>query len=125
VLKSIVSLLIQLWPSILCMVAAAAGAVLSFGMLGLLLYYIVSPALNLGFPPLAQWDQSVVWPLIIGAPILWSPSFLPAGLLDRGLRNRGWSRSRRVPAYLLVLWLAGLASWWFVLAVNPVAWAPR
>jgi hypothetical protein len=52
------------------MVVAATGAILSFGMLGLLLYYLVPPPLNLGFPPLKQWDQSVIWPLIIGAPIL-------------------------------------------------------
>lgn len=119
------SFLRQIWPSLLGMLLAALGSVLSLGVLGLVLYHLVSPALALRFPPLERWDQSLVWPLIIAAPLLWSPAFLLAGLLNLRLRRQGWGRGRRVAAYLAVLWLAGLASWWLMLELNTLAWAGR
>lgn len=112
----------DIWPSILATVMVASSGFMTMGMLGLLQYYMVSPALNWGFPPLEAWDQSVVWPVLIVAPMVWSPAFLLAGLLNRRLKLGGWGRWPRVLAYLAVLWVAALAAWWLVLVLNERVW---
>ena len=118
--KAILSWILDLKWSIVGLLLAAIGAFLSLGVQGLALYGLVSPVLNLIYPPLESWDQSIVWPLIVGAGLLWSLSFLPAGLLDRSLKARGTRRRWRVLAYLGVLWVGGLLAWLLVLITNPV-----
>lgn len=101
---------------------AAIGAFLSMGVLGLALYAPVSPALGLAFPPLEDWDQSLVWPVLIAAPLLWSLAFVPAGLVNRRLKRAGWRRARRILVYAALLWLAAFLSWCLVLALNESVW---
>ncbi len=108
--------------SILATLAAALGAFLSMGMLGLLLYAIVSPVLGLGFPALDAWDQTAVWPLTIAVALLWAPAFLVAGGVTLALQRRGWRRRARVAVYVGVLWLAALLSWAGLLLLNPEVW---
>lgn len=121
-MSSVLAWLRDTWPSILTGFLVALGGFLSMGILGLAQYYLVSPALNLGFPPLEKWDQSVVWPLIIVAPILWSPTFLLAGTLNTRLKRAAWARGKRVLAYLAILWLGAAAAWWFLLITNESVW---
>lgn len=121
-MRSVLAFLGDIWPSIAATILAALGSFLSLGMLGLVLYYVVSPALNLAFPPLDAWDQTVVWPVIIAAPLVWSPVFVPAGILNRHLSRSGWTRPRRIVVYAAIIWLAAVASWWLILSVNPDVW---
>ena len=103
-------------------VAGCAGAILasflSLGMLGYVLYYLAYPVVGLVYPPLTAWRGDAVWPLIIGAGILWAPSFLVAGAVEHAMAGRGVSPARRTVAYLVVLWLGAAAVWLFLLATN-------
>jgi hypothetical protein len=115
-------LLAAIWPSLVAALLVAVGAVLSMGLIGLVLYYLASPALTVWFPPLAAWDQSLVWPAIIAAPIVWAPAFVLAGVLNDRFARRGWRRRRRILLYLGVLWLWAVAAWSVVLIANPTLW---
>jgi hypothetical protein len=121
-LRTILSFLGDIWQSILATFLVAIGGFLSMGVLGILLYHLVAPVLNLGFPPLHEWDQSLVWPLVLAMPILWAPAFLPAGIVNRQLRFADWQRWKRILVYLGIIWLAALASWWLLLVLNPTVW---
>ena len=121
-MSPVLRLLTDLWPSALLSLVAAVGAFLSMGMLGLVLYYLVSPLLNVWFPPLEAWDQSQVWPVIIAMPIVWAPAFLIAGIVNRQTKLRGWSRRARIALYIGILWLAALAAWLVLLPANPTLW---
>ena len=114
--------LVDLWPSFVIALLAMVGAFLSMGMLGLALYYLVSPVLNVWFPPLDVWDQSLVWPVIIAMPILWAPAFIVAGIVNRQTKLRGWSRRARIALYLGIIWLAALLAWLILLPANPTLW---
>jgi hypothetical protein len=101
---------------------AVAGAILasflSLGMLGYVLYYLAYPVVGLAYPPLTAWRAAAVWPLIIGAGVAWSLSFLPAGVIDHALAARGISPGRRRISYLLVLWIGAIAAWSFLIATS-------
>ena len=53
--------------------------------------------------------------LIVGAGIVWSLSFLPAGILDHALAARGVAAGRRRLAYVLVLWAGAVIAWLFLI----------
>ena len=99
-------------------VAAVLLSFLSFGLLGYVLYYAAYPIVGVVYPPMPAWRPDTVWPLIVGAGIVWSPSFLPAGALDRALALRGVTAGRRRLAYLAVLWIGAVAAWLFLIATN-------
>lgn len=121
-MRAAVRFLADIWPSLVAALLAAVGGFLSLGTLGLLLYHLVSPALTLRFPPLPAWDQSLVWPVIVAVPVLWAPSFILAGVVNRQVKRRGWTRTSRIPLYLAIVWLAALAAWAAMLAANPTLW---
>lgn len=121
-MRAFLRLLVDIWPSIVAALLAAVGAILSMGLLGLVLYHLVSPVLNLAFPPLSAWDQSLVWPVVLAMPLPWSPSFILAGVVNRQMMRRGWTRRRRIALYVAIVWLAALASWWGMLVANPPLW---
>ena len=104
--------------SLLAAIVALALAFLSFGLLGYVLYYLAYPVVGTIFPPLSSWRPDAVWPLIVAAGILWSLSFLPAGVVDRALSGRGASSSRRRLSYVLILWIGAVAAWTFLLAAD-------
>lgn len=99
-------------------VAAVLASFLSLGMLGYVLYYLVYPIIGLVYPPLSTWRPDAVWPLIVGAGIVWSLSFPVAGVIDHALLVRGASPTRRWICYLLVLWIGAAAAWSFLIATN-------
>ena len=113
---------VDLWPSFAIALLTVVGAFLSMGMLGLALYFLVSPVLNLWFPPLDVWNQSLVWPVIIAVPIVWAPAFVVAGIVNRQTKQRGWSRRGRIALYLGIIWLAAILAWLILLPANPTLW---
>lgn len=121
-MRSFFAFLGDIWPSIVATILVAVASFVSLGMVGLVQYYLASPALNLAFPPLEAWDQSVVWPMLIGAPLLWSPAFFVAGIVNRRLSRSGWQRARRIAVYVGIVWLAAVASWSLLLSVNRDVW---
>lgn len=121
-MRAALRLLADIWPSIVATFLALLGAFLSMGLLGLILYHLVSPGLNLVYPPLTQWDQSQVWPVMLAMPLPWSPSFIVAGLVNRRVERKGWARRSRIPLYVAIIWLAALVTWLGLLAVNPTVW---
>lgn len=121
---TVLRVLRDIWPSLVAALMAAMGGFLSMGLLGLVLYHLVSPILNLRFPPLEAWDQPLVWPLIIAMPVVWSPAFVVAGLVNRWATRRGRSRRTRIPLYVAIVWAAALAVWWMLIAGNAPLWTP-
>jgi len=98
--------------------AAMLASFLSLGMLGYVLYYLAYPIVGFVYPPMSTWRADAVWPLIVGAGIVWSFSFVPAGILNRALAVRGVSSSYRTIYYLVVLWIGDVAAWLFLIATN-------
>ena len=105
--------------------AAILGSFLSLGMLGYVLYYAAYPILGFVYPPLSAWRPDAVWPLIVGAGIVWSLSFLPAGIIDHALAGRGTARARRSISYVLILWIGAAAAWSFMIATSLPAAPPH
>lgn len=104
--------------SILAFALSIAGAFLSLGYVSLVLYGVSAPIITLFFPPLGSWRGPWVWPVLVGVAILWSVSFLIAGIVDLWLQRRDWSSRRRGLAYLGVLWIGAIASWLIVLGLS-------
>lgn len=104
--------------SILGFVLAFGLTFVSMGFLSFGLYAVVSPVLGLFYPPLDSWTGDWVWPVLVGVGLLWSFTFLPAGILDRTLEGRGWSKTVRRAVYAGVLWLSALAIWMLMLHAN-------
>ncbi len=98
--------------------AAFLLSFLSFGLLGYVLYYAAYPVVGMAYPPLTSWRPDTVWPLIVGAGLVWSFSFIPAGVVDHALAVRGIARSRRNISYLVVLWIGAVAAWLFLIATS-------
>lgn len=105
------------WSLVGC-AAAVLASFLSLGMLGYVLYYLAYPIVVFVYPPLTTWRGDAVWPLIIGAGIVWSLSFLVAGVVDHALAGHGVSAARRKIAYLVILWIGAVAAWLFLIATN-------
>lgn len=105
--------------SILAAIGAFALAFLSLGYSSFLTYIAASPVLRLVWPPIWQARGPWLWPALVGAGILWSVSFLVAGVVDEFLASRGHSRARRRFAYGAVLWLGAVATWGLMLANAP------
>jgi len=121
-MSPILRFIADVWPSMFAALLAVVGAFLSMGLLGLVVYYLVSPVLNVWFPPLEDWDQSLVWPIIIAMPVLWAPALVVAGIVNRSTKLGGWSRRRRISLYLAIIWGASLLVWLLLLSLNPSLW---
>jgi hypothetical protein len=98
--------------------AAFLLSFLSFGLLGYALYYAAYPVVGIAYPPLSTWRPDTVWPLIVGAGLVWSFSFIPAGVIDHALAGRGVARAQRNLWYFVVLWIGAVAAWLFLIATN-------
>lgn len=92
------------------------------GLLGLVAYHLVSPVLDMWFPPLSEWDQSSVWPVLVVMPLLWSPAFILSGVINMEIRRRGWTQSVRVALYLITIYFSAVIAWSFLLNANPTLW---
>jgi hypothetical protein len=98
--------------------AAFLLSFLSLGMLGYVLYYAAYPVVGVAYPPLTAWRPDTVWPLIVGAGLVWSFSFIPAGVIDHALAGRGVARVPRNISYLVVLWIGAVAAWLLLIATS-------
>jgi hypothetical protein len=104
--------------SLAAAIAAVLASFLSLGLLGYVLYYLAYPVVGFVYPPLPLWRPDTVWPLIVGAGIVWSLSFLVGGVINHALLVRGASTTRRRISYVLVLWIGAVAAWSFLIATN-------
>lgn len=112
------------WPlkgvfwSFLATLAAAGLPVVTLGMSSYVLYLPASPVLRLFYPPIWAAKGPWLWPVLVGAGVLWSVSFLVAGVLDAALQARGLGRTTRRVAYLAVLWVGAVGAWGAMLHLN-------
>jgi hypothetical protein len=119
--ESTVTALRYLWSIKWSLAGVAAAVALSFvslGLLGYVLYYAAYPVVGFVFPPLTAWRPDSVWPLIVGAGVVWSLSFLPAGILNHTLASRGVPSGQRRLAYVGILWVGAVVAWLFMIATN-------
>ena len=91
---------------------------LSMGALGAALYYLCYPVLAPFHGNLNSWHGDWVWSATIWAGMLWSVSFLVAGLLNLKLEAQGISAPWRGVAYAAVLWIGAIAIWALLLAQH-------
>ncbi|WP_147367476.1 hypothetical protein [Aurantiacibacter xanthus] len=94
---------------------------LSMGLLGGALAYLVWPVTwGLAGNP-NDWRGDDVWPAMIGAGVLWGLSFPLAGYVDRRLSRAGWSVGSRRLVYGLVLWGGAALIWAFMIGTLEFA----
>ena len=108
--------------SLVAFIVTLALGLLSMGFLGIGLYYIVSPILDLRFPDLDSMHGDWVWPALILSGMLWSIGFLFAGWLYLFLKKHpslNWSKSILITAYIIVLLLWALIIWAGILIGQP------
>ncbi|MEB8433851.1 hypothetical protein OO007_16560 [Cocleimonas sp. KMM 6892] len=109
--------------SLLAFVATLFLALFSMGFLGLLLYYMVSPVLNLSFPDIDSLHGDWIWPAIIVAGMVWAFGFLIAGKLYLFIKARFkliGSKSLLITTYTIVLVIWALVIWTAIFIGRPV-----
>lgn len=104
--------------SIIAFVLTLALGLLSMGALGGILYYAVYPLFSPVYGDLNDWRGDWVWPAVILAGMLWSVSFLIAGLLNLRLEQSGMAVLARRIAYGVILWLGAALVWAIILFAN-------
>lgn len=105
------------WSLLACVLFMVVGFG-SLGMLGMALYGVSFPVIELFYPALEQWDGPWVWPVLVGVGLLWPLSFLVAGPVALALRQHDWAAWQRRLVYTGILWVGAITSWLVVLAVN-------
>lgn len=101
--------------SLISFIITLALGLLSMGFLGIGIYYVVSPLLNLKFPDLDSLHGDWVWPALILAGMFWSFGFLIAGWVYLHLTRFDWTRMTKVLAYIFILLLWALIIWALIL----------
>jgi len=107
------------WSLVAFVVALVLGF-LSMGALGGALYYVCYPLLAPFYGNLNDWHGDWVWSAAVWAGVLWSLSFLAAGLLNLQLETQGISASWRKVAYVAVLWAGAVVVWTLLLLTQYV-----
>lgn len=90
---------------------------LSMGALGAVLYYPVSVFFK-SYPSLNDWTGDWVWPVMIGAGMLWSFGFIFSGLTWHYLEDQIHSVILLRLIYLLVLWVWAAIIWYLLIKAN-------
>ena len=106
--------------SLICFMSTLVGGFLAMGLMGLGLYYGVSPVLNLHFPSVDTWHGDWVWPVFFLGGALWSFGFLISGLCCSPLQKRNWPKIALVGIYAGILWLWDLLIWFMILWYQPI-----
>lgn len=107
--------------SIIAGCVVAGLGLLSMGLLGGFLAYLVWPVTwGLAGNP-GDWRGDDVWPAMIGAGVLWGASFPLAGYVDRHLSRAEWSSRSRWLVYGLILWCGAALIWAFMIATLEFA----
>ena len=89
--------------SIICFAITLVVGLLSMGLLGQGLYYLISPILNLKFPPMKSWHGDWIWPVVIYVSLLWPFSFLIGGGSYLLLIKFGWGKIVLNSLYICIL----------------------
>jgi hypothetical protein len=105
--------------SIVCFIVALVLGLVSMGLLGQLLYYLVAPILRLRFPALKSWTGDWVWPAMIYISVLWPFGFLIAGWANLYMVNFAWPKIVTWGAYAGILLLWDLLLWFLILTLLP------
>ncbi len=105
--------------SIICFVITLVLGLSTMGLLGYGLYYLVSPILNLKFPPMKTWHGDWVWPVLFFVGILWPFSFLIAGWTHLSLLKLGWPKIALFAVYISILLIWDLFLWFMMLNWQP------
>ncbi len=89
----------------------------SIGLLGMALYYCVA-FLFTSYAPLNDWRGDWVWPAIIIAGMIWSFSFILAGIIWHYLSKFISSKIILRIIYLSILWLSAALIWSILISNN-------
>ncbi len=114
--RRLFALIRKMPASVIAFVVTAVLGLVGMGVVAVLLYYPVAPALPSRYPTLEQWSGDWVWPVMLMVGMLWSLGFLFAGVLNQALIRSGRPLWQRRLAYLLVLWLWAWLLWLVMLA---------
>ena len=104
--------------SLISFIITLAMGLLSMGFLGIGLYYLVSPFLNLVFPRFDSLHGDWVWPALIMSGMAWSFAFLVAGWVYLHLTRFDWTKMTKVLSYVFILLLWDLILWAMILSSN-------
>lgn len=116
--QSILQLIAPMKWSLAAWGVFTALGLLSMGLLGFALYFLAWPVLGPVYGNANRWTGDWVWPVMIGAGMLWPLSFLAAGGVQLYLESIGWGRLPAVAAYAAILWLGAVLVWWLLLATR-------
>lgn len=105
--------------SIICFSITFILGLVSMGLFGQGLYYLVSPILNLKFPPMSSWHGDWVWPVSFMSGMFWSFGFLIGGWIYSLLKKFGWPRIALYCIYIFILFIWDLFVWFMILNVQP------
>jgi len=101
--------------SLVAFIINLALGLLSMGFLGIGLYHIVSPVLDLKFPDLDSLHGDWIWPALILSGMLWSFGFLIAGWTHLYLVRFKLSQFMLKAIYILILLLWAAIIWSMIL----------
>jgi len=103
--------------SILAFFITATLGLLSMGLLGFVLYYLVSFLFS-AYPDLNDWTGDWVWPAIIGAGMAWSFGFIFGGIAWHFLQKITNSKLVLRIVYIAILWLWAALLWQLIINSN-------
>lgn len=118
ILKQIFGMFLQIKRSLIAFFAVLALGLLSMGLLGAGIYYAVYPLLSPFFGNPDDWNGDWVWPSAIMAGMLWSFSFIVAGLVNLRLMQSRWGKLPRRMIYISLIWLGAGLIWMIILLAN-------
>ncbi len=104
--------------SLISFVTTLALGLISMGFLGIGLYYIVSPILNLVFPRLDSLHGDWASPALLMSGMAWSFAFPVAGWVYLHLTRYDWTKMTKVLAYIFILLFWDLILWAMLLSTN-------
>ncbi|TAG03848.1 MAG: hypothetical protein EAZ43_05670 [Betaproteobacteria bacterium] len=97
--------------SAIAFVVVLALGLLSMGLLGAGLYYVVMVALPPTLPHIDTISGDWAWPAVIVIGMFWSVGFLIAGALNARWIARGMKPYWRKLCYVIALWLWAYLLW--------------
>ena len=105
--------------SITCFAITLLAGLLSMGLLGQGLYYLISPILDLKFPPMKSWHGDWIWPVVLYVSILWPFGFLIGGWTYLSLIKFGWPKITLYGIYICILLIWDSFLWFIMLNWQP------
>lgn len=117
--------MIEFWNSLpyttkfsaIAFITTGVVGLFSMGLLGAGLYYPVS-FLFKSYPTLNDWSGDWVWPVIIGAGMLWSFGFIFGGFAWYYFSDHVHSIALLRIIYILILWIWAALIWYVLIKIN-------